>query len=575
MFSSKNKIRILAVILLIFGILAAILDFPFLWNSQSSKLSLPGVPDFFKLPFRLGLDLQGGTHLLYEADLSLVPSGEQDDALAGVRDVIERRVNAYGVSEPLVQTSRSGDSSRIIVDLAGVKNVNEAIKMIGETPLLEFKKMVEPEKLILTEEQKKEMETFNLEAEKKAREVLQKVLQENSGFENLAKEFSQDLGSAQNGGSIGWAKRGQLVPEYERAIFDELKTGQISSDLVKTVYGFHIIKKVEQKGGPKPDGTDDTEVLSNHILIKTKSETDFISPQQTNWEYTGLTGKQLKRAQVQFDQNSNLPEVMLEFNDEGKDLFAKLTSENVGEIIGIFLDGQAISEPRVNEAIPNGQAVISGSFTIAEAKQLAQRLNAGALPVPIKLINQETIGASLGNISVQKSLNAGIIGFCLIIIFMLFYYRLLGFVSSISLIFYGVALLALFKIIPVTLSLAGIAGFILSLGMAVDANILIFERIKDELRNGRSMKSSIDEGFRRAWPSIRDGNYSTLITSFILMWFSTSTVKGFAVTLSLGILVSMFSALVMTRVFLNLAIQSKFLAKSWLFGVKIKTKYND
>jgi len=568
MISARNKIRLTTLLILVSALAAGFLDFPQYWDKTVDKLNL-GLPHFYSLPFHLGLDLQGGTHLIYEADVSQVPSGEQTSALEGVREVIDRRVNAFGVAEPLIQTSRSGDKWRIIVELAGILDINEAINMIGETPLLEFKKLGEPKPVVLTEEQQQEIKDSKIEAEKAAKDVLAKALVAGTDFAALTQEFSQDPVSADQGGSIGWQPRGVLVEEYEKAIFEKLAVGETSKELVETQFGYHIIKKIDQRGGPKPDGTDDTEVLSSHILFRTKSELDYTQPQD-QWEYTGLTGKQLERAQVQFDQQTNVPEVLLEFDNEGKDLFAKITEENVGKVIGIFLDEEPISLPRVNEAIPSGSAVISGDFDIKEAKLLAQRLNAGALPVPINLISQETVGAFLGNLSVAKSLRAAIVGLILVGIFMLLYYRLLGLLANLSLIFYGLIILALFKLIPVTLTLAGIAGFILSLGMAVDANILVFERIKEELKKGHSIGRAIDEGFKRAWPSIRDGNVSTLITCFILMWFSTSLVKGFAITLSIGILVSMFSAMIVTRSLLRLVLTKKIANLSWLYGVKIK-----
>ncbi|MBU1165024.1 protein translocase subunit SecD [Patescibacteria group bacterium] len=568
MLSQKNKIKFTVIGLILVGLAAGFLDFPQIWDPIASTLNIKNFTSEDFPPFRLGLDLQGGTHLVYQADISGVPDDEQSAALEGVRDVIERRVNAFGVSEPIVQTSRSGDKWRIIVELAGISDVNQAINMIGETPLLEFKQLGEPKVPTLNEDQQKEVEEFNRVALENVQGLLKRALS-GEDFATLAQEFSQDEGSAAVGGSIGWAQRGILVAEYEQAIFEDLAVGQISKELVQSQFGFHIIKKDDQRGGAKPDGTDDTEVASSHILIKTKSALDYFEG-ESEWEYTGLTGKHLKRSQVEFDQNTGIPEVALEFNDEGAELFATLTEENIGNVIGIFLDGEVISAPVVNEKIPSGRAVISGGFDIPEAKLLKQRLNAGALPVPINLISQETIGASLGNLSVEKSLIAAIIGLLLVAAFMLLYYRLLGVVADVSLVFYGVILLALFKLIPVTLTLAGIAGFILSLGMAVDANVLVFERIKEELRRGKTIGIAIDEGFRRAWPSIRDGNVSTLITCFILMWFSTSLVKGFAITLSIGVIVSMFSAMIVTKSILKIFLTNKISQTPWLFGVKGK-----
>ena len=246
----------------------------------------------------------------------------------------------------------------------------------------------------------------------------------------------------------------------------------------------------------------------------------------------------------------------IEFDSEGAKNFAQLTKENIGKQIAIFLDWQVISAPTVQTEITDGKAVITGNFSLDEAKKLAQRLNEGALPVPITLIGQQSVEASLGKISLEKSLKAGAIGIVLVMIFMIFYYRFLGLVASAALIIYTSIMVALFKISAgtpwsITLTLAGIAGFILSVGMAVDANILIFERTKEEIRKGRSLAGAIDEGFHRAWPSIRDSNISTMITSLILIWFGTGFVKGFAVTLLIGVLVSMFTAIVLVRTILS------------------------
>ncbi|MCK5459708.1 protein translocase subunit SecD, partial [Candidatus Parcubacteria bacterium] len=219
--------------------------------------------------------------------------------------------------------------------------------------------------------------------------------------------------------------------------------------------------------------------------------------------------------------------------------------------VAIFLDGTPISIPTVNEPIRDGRAVITGSFDINEAKQLSQRLNAGALPVPITLISQNTVGASLGKLSLEKSLKAGIIGLLAIILFMLVVYRFKGVASVISLIIYGVIIAAAFKLLSITITLAGLAGLVLSIGMAVDANVLIFERMKEEKQNGKRGLQLIEDGLKRAWPSIRDGNISTLLTCLILIWFSTSMVKGFAITLGIGILISMFCAVVITKLLLK------------------------
>ncbi len=407
-------------------------------------------PNYFNLPympnrdFRLGLDLQGGSHLVYEADLSKINAEEQADSMDGLRDVIERRVNVFGVTEPLVVAQKAGESYRLIVELAGISDIKEAIKMIGETPYLEFK-------------------------EERDIESRDKILAKQEELDGMQFE---DIES---------------VEDWQLAFEDPY----------------------------------------------------FIS--------TNLNGAYLKGAQISIDQTAFEPQVNLEFNDEGAEIFKKLTSENVGKRLAIYIDNTLISAPVVNEAISKGKAQISGSFTIQEAKELARNLNAGALPVPIKLISQTTVGPALGLISLEKSLKAAVYGFLAVCLFMLVFYRLSGFLACLALIVYAGILLCLFKFIPVTLSLAGIGGAILSVGMAVDANVLIFERQKEERIRGESFSSALSTGFSRAWPSIRDSNFTTLLVALIMFSFGTSFVKGFALTLSLGILVSMFSAFFITK----------------------------
>lgn len=526
-------------------------------NIQSIDLSAYG------LPFKLGLDLRGGAHLVYEADVAQINSTDRANSLSGVRDVIERRINALGVSEPVIQTDQVGDRWRVIVELAGVSDINQAIKIIGETPLLEFKEENGAASQ-LTAEQQTELTNLNKGIKDKAQNILKQILA-GADFSALAKANSEDPGSKDNGGFYSGVKKGTFVPEYEEVIFNKLKVGEVYPELVQSQFGYHIIKKEATSGEGENLAID-----TRHILFKTKTAVDLGIALEPEWKTTSLTGKQLKRASVEMAPNSGIPQVSLEFNGEGADLFAELTKKNTGKLLAIFLDGQPISIPRVNEPILSGQAVISGSFNLAEAKLLAQRLNAGALPVPIKLISQTTVGATLGNDSVQKSLIAGFWGLILVAIFMILYYRLPGLVAVLALLIYAVIVLALFKLVPVTLTLAGIAGFILSIGMAVDANVLIFERLKEELRAGRDLMTAVDQGFKRAWSSVRDSNVSSLITCSILFWFGSSIVKGFALTLAIGIIISMFSAITITRQFLRLIAKWPISRKIWLYGVKIK-----
>lgn len=382
-------------------------------------------------PFRFGLDLVGGTELVYRADTSKVSN--IDDAMESLKEVIERRVNIFGVSEPLVQTESAGLISgnrdeRLIVELPGVTNIDEAIKLIGQTPTLDF--------------------------------VLAK-------------------------------------PNYQ-------------------------------------------EILKN-------------KPQATLgdlFEATDLTGRYLTRAQVTFNATTQAPQVSLQFNSEGRALFASITKAHKGEVLGIVLDGNLLSAPVIQEEISTGEAQITGNFSTTEAKNLVRDLNYGALPVPIELATSQTIGASLGEIALASGVQAGLIGFLVLSAFLIFWYRLPGLVSVVALSSYILLSLTVFKLIPVTLTAAGIAGFILSIGMAVDANVLIFERTKEELKKGKSIHDALHEGFHRAWLSIRDSNISSIITAVVLFWLGTSAVKGFALTLGLGVLISMFTAISVSRTFL-------------------------
>ena len=538
----RKSIWISVGIILIVTVAAGFVDVP-----KSPDISIGNYNKELKV--HLGLDLQGGTRLVYNTDTSDIKAGDRTDALQGVRDVIERRVNAFGVSEPLVQTSQVGGQWRVSVELAGVKDINQAIRMIGETPYLDFREQATP-KTLRTEE----------EALARAQEVVKKLGKPNADFSALAQEYSDDPGSKDAGGDLGFAQRSQFVAEFETALFDQLKDGEYTKEPIKTQFGYHVIQRTESRETDQ-DGKKVLEVHGSHVLIGT---TD---PATTSgYTTTTLSGKNLKSAAVEFNQNTGEPEVNLVFDAEGAKLFAEITKRNVGKQVAIFLDGSAISVPTVNQEITGGNAVISGGFTLDEAKTLARRLNAGALPVAITLVSQKTIGPSLGKASIAQSFFAGLVGIILVALFMISYYRLPGLLAVFALGIYILIVLALFKLWPITLTLAGVAGFILSIGMAVDANILIFERSREELRSGRSLKSSIDEGFKRAWLSIRDSNASSLITALILAWFGTSIIKGFAITLAIGIIVSLFSAIMITRTFFRLVSGDWLDRHRWLLG---------
>ncbi|MDD5068465.1 MAG: protein translocase subunit SecD [Candidatus Pacebacteria bacterium] len=441
------KTRVIAILLLA---VTALLAF-FLWTSEHNPAS--------RFHFRLGLDLKGGTALTYKADVSKIDPSKVSEAMSTLRDVIERRVNLFGVSEPVVQVEAGGvvgskeAAERLIVELPGVTDIKQAIDLIGKTPLLEFK-------------------------------------------------------------------------------------------LVQTV----------------------TTALPKLVNGKLEVSVDSASTTQQLVD-TGLTGSLLSKASLEFNQNSSAPVVSLEFNSEGKDLFAKITKANIGKPLAIVLDGNVISAPSIREEIKDGKAQITGQFTVKEAQTLVRDLNYGSLPVPVELISTQTIGATLGEKVLNSGVRAGLWGFLIVGLFLILWYRLPGVLAVVALVTYVVIMLTLFKVIPVTITSAGIAGFILSMGMAVDANVLIFERMKEELRNGRALEDAMHEGFARAWLSIRDGNLSGIIASIILFWLGTSLVKGFALTLGIGILVSMFTAIVITRTYLfALGVKSQGGVAKFLFG---------
>jgi protein-export membrane protein SecD len=555
--SNRQKLRLKFSLVIVLAIFAGLIAYP------QAVSKVPRLFDFLNKPkINLGLDLQGGIHLEYKADTSQVDGAKTAEAMQAVQDVIERRVNAFGVAEPVVYTTKSGGEQRLVVELAGVKDINEAKKMISETPFLEFKeeKQAEAEKI------PEELITSTNEKNKaKAEEVLKKVLA-GEDFAQLAKDNSQDPGSKDNGGEYDFQKKGSFVAEYEDVIFNkDLKDGEVFPNLVETSFGWHIIKRIEVRG----EG-DEQEFKSAHILFSKMTQPqpkmDFVS--------TGLSGKNLESASVQFkSQGLSEPEVSLKFDDEGTKLFAEVTKKNIGKRVAIYLDGEIITAPTVQSEILNGEAVVTGNYTIEEAKDLVKRLNEGALPVPISLVGQQSVEATLGQVSLEKSLKAGMIGLLLVIIFMLLYYRFLGLIASFSLLIYSALMITIFKLSgftpwQITLTLPGIAGFVLSIGMAVDANILIFERTKEEVRKGRNILSAIEEGFKRAWTSILDGNMSSIITALILVEMGTGFVKGFAVTLIIGVLASMFTAVVITRTILRFVLGSWIENKMWLVGVK-------
>lgn len=641
--SVKKRLFLLLLLFLVTGAVAY--PAPANWLIwQTNQLLGASLPEI-KKSFVLGLDLQGGTRLEYLADLSGAANTDRASAMEGVRDVIERRVNTLGVSEPLVQTVRSGDEWRVTVELAGIRDINQAINLIGETPILEFKVQNPNPEPQLTPEELKKMADDNEAADQTAQATLDRALKNPKDFEKivretalppelkdsggdlgfikdkpeyleifdaikqdaagkvhasvittphynavakveevkgagseikayhilvsyagatqsssastkeaaylkieaikkqatprnfmaLAKQYSDEPGAKDTGGDLGWFGMGVMVPSFEEPAF-KLAKGAIS-EVVETPFGYHLIYKEAER--PLKD------VRARAAFFRRIMESDIRQPEP--WTNTKLTGKNLKRAGLDFDPQTGASQVALQFDSEGTELFAEITGQNVGKPVAIFLDGQPISIPTVSQKITGGQAVISGTFSISEAKILAQRLNSGALPVPIELIYQQSVGPSLGQASVDASLIAGLFGLLFVMIFMLASYRLPGFLAAITLLLYVTISLAIFKLVPITLTLSGIAGFVLSMGIAVDANVLVFARLKEELHSGKNLAAALEDAFKRAWTSIRDGHVTTLISCAVLYGFTSSVIKGFALTLGIGVLLSLFTAVAATR----------------------------
>lgn len=422
----------------------------------------------YKTPdFKYGLDLNGGTSLTYVADLSKINKANEEavnasttvatttgqnvatvantklnieDSMEGLRNVIEKRINTFGVSEPIIRSeySKYTGEHRLVVELPGVTDIDKAIKMIGDTPMLEFK----------------------------------------------------------------------LVNE---------KTDPIS-------------------------GATSTELVD-----------------------TGLNGNYLKKSVLSFDSYTNKPMVVVSFNDDGKKMFAEITKNNIGKQMAIYLDGNTISSPVIQEEIAGGEATISGNFTTIEAKTLVQRLNSGALPVPVKLASSQVVEATLGEKAKTAGLLAGEIALVVIMILMIIWYRLPGLLSSFALMSYVGIVLLVFKLIPVVLTAAGIAGFIISIGVAIDANILIFERLKEEIKKGKNINDALEEAFKRAWTSIRDSNIATILVALVLFYFGSSLLSGFGLVLGLGVFISMLSAMIISRYFIRSFVPTNTNSKGYKF----------
>lgn len=617
----KKRQRYLLVLLLVFAFTGFILAAGNYYNQMATYIAeksnkivvLPKAPES---SFMLGLDLQGGTQLIYEADVSGIPEADRLSSLEGVRDIIERRVNVAGVSEPLVQINRtlSGDY-RILAELAGIRDVNEAIRMIGETPLLEFKEQDLDNQDVMLEPNEEAL-AFNEQVSLQASAAL-KELDFDSDWREIASQYQANFTERDD---ISFMDDAELSQALSKLNIGEIIESPIITQENLIIAQLLDIKPLDESFQDEQGDEFENFIYSAKLLSFPLQNTTPAINLNDMWVNTELSGKNLKRAVLQFNPQNGSPEVSLEFDGEGARMFADITERNIGLPVAIFLDGYAISMPTVNERIPDGRAVISGQFNVQEARLLVQRLNTGALPVPIHLVGQQTVGASLGQKSIANSVQAGLIGLALVAIFMILFYRLPGVVAIVSLLIYAITVLSIFKSAPlwlallfifllvllfinvfdhlkifdgsfsilffliilaflvyyanqpVTLTLAGITGFILSIGMAVDANILIFERMKEELRKGKPLSAALDEGFRRAWPSIRDGNITTILTCFVLMGFGTGMVKGFGATLFIGVSISMFSSIVITYILLNVFKGSWLEKHYWFLGVSSRSK---
>lgn len=705
--------------------------------APKSELDANGQPSFdivkalLDTKYHLGLDLQGGSQLDYKIDLRKVPAKDQKAIIDGVINVINNRVNGLGVSEPNIYLSTVGEEQHLIVELAGIKDLEEAKKVVGKTIQLEFKvqrttadpeaeskiktqaqsfldrvnkgedlavagkeeQLANPGKVMYQDvdyqykdsvstalsdilfnklkvgetskdlvsatgeytldsssgsvvqsngfyvvklvdkrdqervtDQKREVKVSHIligykgatradasvtrsqdEAKTLANDILKK-LQGGAKFEDLAKQYSDDPGSKATGGTLP-----QAIVDGQKLYADGFTSAGLAlqkqgdlSPVTQTEFGFHIIRADNVKAASTEKKTEP----------QVKFQKVFFSTTPDQWQETGLTGQQFMHADVQFDQLYQ-PYVSIQFNEEGAKLFEKITGENVGKPVAIFVGGQLISAPNVREKISGGKAQISGRYTVDEAGNLARDLNTGAIPAPVVLAGQYTIGATLGQDALNKSLWAGLIGFLLVALFMIIYYRLPGVLATVALTVYSMIMLFLIKIaLPlwiailialgifvvivmkimnsrdsgpekaiglvlscfilffvtfllstsIVMTLAGIAGVVIAIGMAVDANILIFERVKEELRDGRTLGSAIEIGFDRAWNSIRDSNFSSLITCGILFYFGSSIIQGFAFNLAAGILVSMFTAITVTKSLISALVNTKLSHNHWLFG---------
>ena len=549
------------------------------------------------LGLSLGLDLQGGSHLIYQAlnPETNLPEEITSDQMEALSKTIERRINSSGLGEPIIQII---GEDRLLVQLPGIKDPGRAKSLIGETARLEFKHRttdVPPKPLtnIVAED------LISITADAISTDKTLKS-DDNPDSENTT-EYAE--GVVFEFSEMGAIKFNEVVADLQLSMVNAINSAELGQNppaparlgvniegaepLRFETNGLQIVRlEQKEREGNKfvialpasPDGTSSLSIEEAKAKLGTSPTVNFELSEGHIDEDIGLSGDDLDSAYPSQHQSSGVPIVNIEFNERGTrefgelttDIYAKQQSTGVRDQIAIILDGNELIAPVVNSPITQGTAIIQGpDFTIERVKDLALLLESGRLPVPIQLIQERDVDAMLGADSLRKSVIAGITGLCLVLLFMILYYRVPGVMASISLLIYAIIVLAIFKMIPVTLTLSGVAAAILSIGMAVDANILIFERMKDEIRAGRTMLSSVNIGFNRAWPAIRDGNVSTLITCAILYWFSdqlgATIVQGFAITLAIGVMISMFTAITISRTFMRVIALTPLSRKTRLF----------
>ncbi len=510
------------------------------------------------LGLTLGLDLQGGVHLVYET-VDPNPTPEQ---LQGVVQIIRTRVDQFGVAEPLIQTL---GANRIVVQLPGVQDVQAAKDLIGAPAVLDFRELIpipiEPGEETVTETETESDDATDAEAISEAEPTI------GEGAESTpapADQTPSDAADSTAGPSDGTTSAPKIA-NVSQSIAAQT-TPEPTADTEPTVVAETTPEATPAEG--QTEAVEETPTPEPEPEFRLEWE---IATAVVDGEEVELTGDRLEpgSAQVGFNPTTGAPEVYFQMDSQGREAFRLVSRRMVGQLLGIFLDGEAILTPRIQSEIPTSPRITG--LDLEEAQILAIQLNAGAFPIPLEKepILERDVDAFLGADALERGLRAGMVGILLVALFMVLYYRMNGVVAAIALIIYALLVLGVFKSIPVVLTLSGLAAFVLSFGLAVDANVLIFERMKEELRAGRSMGSAIDIGFNRAWPAIRDGNFTTLIIAAILFWFGerlgASLVQGFALTLAIGVVLSMFSALVITRRLLRLVTNFEPLRKTRLY----------